>query len=366
MSIDKIIIYIMVIFAVIGAVDRIAGNRLGFGEKFEEGIMSIGSLSLSMVGIISLSPVIAKLLRPIVVPVYEFLGADPAIFAGTILANDMGGASLAVELAKNSDAGNFGGLIIGSMLGATVVFTVPVALGIIEKADRKFLATGVLAGIITIPIGAFCGGLVAGFSVSSVFRNLVPVVIIAAVIAFGLWKSEKVMIKAFEVFGKFITAVITLGLICAISESLTGINPIKGMKPISEGFETVAEISIVLAGAFPLVAFITRILKKPLMKLGRLMGMNDVAAAGMIASLANSIPMFRMLKDMDKRGKIINIAFAVSAAFVFGDHLGFTAGFNSKMIVPMITAKLVSGVCAAVLAMFIARKTTAKEEENGY
>ena len=31
--------------------------------------------------------------------------------------------------------------------------------------------------------------------------------------------------------------------------------------------------------------------------------------------------MFQMLHDMDRRGKIINVAFAVSAAFVFGDHL---------------------------------------------
>lgn len=60
--------------------------------------------------------------------------------------------------------------------------------------------------------------------------------------------------------------------------------------------------------------------------------MNDVAAAGMVATLANSIPMFELMKDMDDRGKIINVAFAVSAALVFGDHLGFTAGFNADMI----------------------------------
>ena len=59
------------------------------------------------------------------------------------------------------------------------------------------------------------------------------------------------------------------------------------------------------------------------MKLGKVLGMNEVAAAGMVATLANNIPMFQMLKDMDNRGKIINIAFAVSASFVLGDHLGF-------------------------------------------
>lgn len=364
MSIDRVIIYLMVIFAVLGAIDRIIGNKFGLGSQFEEGIMAIGSLALSMVGIIALAPVIAKLLRPIIVPVYNFLGADPAMFAGTILANDMGGASLAAELAVNPDAGLFGGLIVGSMMGVTIVFTIPVALGIIQNSDRKYLATGVLAGVITIPVGSFFGGLVAGFPVMMVIKNLVPIIIIAVLIALGLWKFENAMIKGFTWFGRFVVAVITIGLIAGIIESLTGYTVIPGMNPISEGFEVVADISIVLAGAFPLVMVITKVFKKPLMKLGHLMGMNDVAAAGMVASLANSIPMFQMMKDMDNRGKIINVAFAVSAAFVFGDHLGFTAGFNSTMILPMIVAKLISGITAAIIAMFIVNKTLGKEENS--
>jgi ethanolamine transporter len=49
--------------------------------------------------------------------------------------------------------------MIGAMLGATIVFTIPVALGIIRPEDRPFLAKGVLAGIVTIPVGSFVGGL---------------------------------------------------------------------------------------------------------------------------------------------------------------------------------------------------------------
>ena len=89
------------------------------------------------------------------------------------------------------------------------------------------------------------------------------------------------------------------------------------------------------------------------MKLGGLLGMNDTAAAGLIASLANSIAMFGMVKDMDQRGKVINVAFAVSAAFVFGDHLGFTAGFDPEMLVPVILGKLAGGVTAIFVAMAI-------------
>lgn len=346
----------MVLFMALGAVDRIIGNRFGLGEKFEEGIIAMGSLALSMIGIICLAPVLAGLLRPVVVPLYSFLGADPAMFAGTILANDMGGAPLAKELALTPEAGQFGGLIVGSMLGPTVVFTIPVALGIIRPEDHEFLARGVLAGVITIPIGGLVGGLAAGFPLMMVLKNLIPIVLIAVLIALGLAFIPNGMVKGFQVFGRFVIIVITVGLAAAIVEALTGITLIPGMNPIEEGYATVGGIAIVLAGAFPLVFVITKVFRKPLMRLGHLLGMNDIAAAGLVATLANNIPMFQMMGDMDRRGKIINVAFAVSAAFVFGDHLGFTAGFDAAMIFPMIVGKLVGGVTAVAAAMLLTRK----------
>ncbi len=356
MSAHEILIWIMAAFAVLGATDRILGNRLGLGKEFEDGVLAMGSLALAMVGIICLAPVLANLLKPVVVPVFSFLGADPAMFAGTILACDMGGGPLAQELTADPQAAALGGIICGSMLGATIVFTIPVALGILKEEDRPALAKGTLAGIVTVPLGVLAGGLVAGFPVLMILRNLIPIVIIGALIALGLWKWEKGMIKGFGWFGKGIIAIITIGLAAAIVEGLTGVAVIPGMAPLSEGFGTVGAIAIVLAGAFPLVFVITRVLRKPLMKLGGLLGINDTAAAGLIASLANSIATFGMVKDMDNRGKVVNMAFAVSAAFVFGDHLGFTAGFAPEYLPAMIVGKLVGGVTAVAVAMLLTRK----------
>ena len=350
----------MAAFAVAGAIDRIFGNRWGLGKEFEEGILAMGSLALAMVGIVCLAPVLAGLLRPVIVPVFAFLGADPAMFAGTILACDMGGGALAVELAASHQAAMLGGVLTGSMLGATVVFTIPVAMGILEEKDRPVMAQGILCGIVTIPLGVLAGGLTAGFPIGMVLRNLIPIVIIAALIALGLWRAENAMVRGFEVFGKLVVVVVTVGLAAAVVEALTGFVIIPGMAPISEGFETVGTIAIVLAGAFPLVFVITKLLRKPLMAAGRWLGINDAAAAGLIASLANSIATFGMVKDMNRRGKVVNIAFAVSAAFVFGDHLGFTAGFAPEMIGPMIVGKLVGGVSAIAVAMWL----TGKEEKS--
>ena len=70
MSINEIILYIMIIFMVLGAIDKIIGNKFGLGEQFEAGFNAMGALALSMIGIICLAPVIAALLRPIIVPIY--------------------------------------------------------------------------------------------------------------------------------------------------------------------------------------------------------------------------------------------------------------------------------------------------------
>lgn len=356
MSAHEIILWLMAAFALLGALDRIFGNRSGMGKEFENGILAMGSLALAMIGIITLAPVLAAVLKPIVLPLYRLLGADPAMFAGTILASDMGGGALARELTEDPQAALLGGVLTGSMLGATVVFTIPVAMGILAEEDRPIMAKGILCGIVTIPVGVLVGGLVAGFPLGMVLRNLVPIVVIAALITLGLWKAETWMIRGFAAFGKAVVAVITVGLTAAIVEKLTGFALIPGMAPIEEGFRTVGDIAIVLAGAFPLVYVLTRLLKKPLMGLGRLLGINDTAAAGLVASLANSIATFSLVKDMDHRGKVVNIAFAVSAAFVFGDHLGFTAGFAPEMLPAVILGKLAGGVSAIAVALVLTRK----------
>ena len=356
MSVHEILITVMAAFAVLGAVDRIIGNRFGLGESFEEGIQAMGTLALAMLGIIALAPVLAEVLNPVVVPVYRFFGADPAMFAGSLLACDMGGGTLAQQMSSDPNAALLGGVICASMLGTTIVFTIPVAMGMLKKEDQPAMAKGILAGIITIPLGILAGGLVAGFSIGMVLRNLIPIVLLGGLITLGLIFAEKAMIKGFGIFGKAILILITVGLAAAIVEELTGFTVIEGMASLEEGFATVGAIAIVLAGAFPLVKVITKLLRKPLMALGKRLGINEVAAGGLIATLANSIATFEQVKNMDERGKVVNVAFAVSAAFVFGDHMGFTAGFAPEMLPAMIVGKLVGGISAVAVAMLLTRK----------
>lgn len=367
MSIDKIILYIILLFLILGGIDKIIGNKFGLGKQFEEGILAMGSIALSVIGIVSLSPVIASLLGPIIIPIYQFLGADPAMFATTILPLDMGGTNLAFEFANDIKAGEFASFIVGSMMGPTIAFSIPVAIGIIQKEDHRYFALGIASGMITIPIGAFIGGIIAGYNPVFILKNLIPIAIVSIILSIGLIFIREILIKIFNIFSKFLVFISTSGLVISILETLLGIKIINFVMngkeittaPINDGIAIVSSIAIVLAGSFPLVFVITKLASKPLEYLGAKLSMNNVGSAGLIATLANNIPMFNIMKDMNIQAKIINSAFAVSSAFTFGDHMAFTIGYASGkyrgMIFPMIIAKLVGGITAIVIAYFVSK-----------
>ena len=164
------------------------------------------------------------------------------------------------------------------------------------------------------------------------------------------------MLRGFVGFGKGVVALVTLGLGLAIFKGLTGVSLLPGLGDLSEGYLTVGAIAVVLAGAFPLVKLVTKVLQKPLGLLGRKLGVNDRAAAGFVATLANSVATLDGVKHMDNRGKVLNIAFAVSASFVFGDHLGFAASFAPGYLLPVIIGKLAGGVSAVALAFALDKR----------
>ena len=354
MSFDQIIMFIMAVGIIIGGVDKIIGNKLGVGEKFEEGLNNMGPLAIGMAGIICLAPAISSWIGPVVTPLCNAIHIDPAMF-GSILACDMGGYPLATELAVDPEMGLYSGIVVAAMLGCAIVFIIPVGLSMIEKEDQPFFAKGVLIGLITVPVGSFVGGLAAGFNVASLLINTIPILIISVLLAVGIKMVPNAMIKGCTIFGQIITIIILIGLIAAGFESLTGIVLIPGIAPISEAMGVVGSVAVVLMGTLPILYLLLRVLDKPLKALGEKAGLNSTSIAGLIIDLANGVPVYVMYKDMDNRGKVINIAVMVPAACILGDHLGFTAGVYPAMIMPLIAGKVVGGVLAMVLGFLMTR-----------
>lgn len=268
MSFDTIVMWIMASGALLGAVDKVLGNRFGLGDEFKKGYETMGPLTMGMVGIVCLTPLIQKGINSTIAPLFTAIGVDSA-FLGAILANDMGGYQLSMELAADPRAGEIAGLLVASTLGATLVFNIPVGLGIIKKEQQPDFVRGLLVGVIAIPFGSFFGGLSAGFPLALVAANIAPVAVISILLAVGLKFIPRQMTRGCLIFGYLVSAAGCVGLACAGFESITGVVLIPGMAPVEEGMATVAEIAIVLSGTFPVLAILMKFLKKPLSALGQ-------------------------------------------------------------------------------------------------
>ena len=381
----QIVICIIMACAVVGAVVSIIKEEHPLGKKFLEGIDSIGPIFLPVAGILAAAPFLTTFVTSAFGPLYETVGADAAMAATTIIATDMGGYQLAEAIAATKESWIMA-MTTGYMAGATIIFSIPVALKMLEKRDRKYLALGVMSGMLAIPVGVFIAGAVIALmdpsireviatngaatyelalSFGLIFRNLIPLIIFCVAIAVGLLLIPNGMIRGFLVFGTVMDSALRLIVVFSIVEYFTGFFSVVighwGFDPIiadeTEPFralETAGYIGIMLCGAFPMVYMIQTYLKRPLNALGRRIGLSADATTGILAATANVLALFAIVRDMAPEDKVKCIAYGVCSAFLIGDHLSFTANFQPTLILPVMIGKFLGGCLAVFLAMKIA------------
>ena len=340
-------------FSLLGAIDYLLGNKIGVGKEFERAFSLFCPMALSMLGMIVIAPAIGIWLSPVFEGFYNIFGIDPSIIPASLFANDMGGMTLAQSICKAEDIGNYNAFVISSMMGCVISFTIPFSLGIVKQHQHKELFFGMLCGIATIPIGSFVAGLICGLSPLEILINTLPLLIISVIVAVMLILIPGICIKCFTVFGFFMKILAIIGLVCSIFTFLTKIE-------ISQHFDTFenaaficANACVTLSGALPLMFIISKALNKPLNKLGSMIGINGISALAFLGCLVTNASTFGVMDRMDKKGVVLNSAFAVSASFVFGSHLAFTMVFDNSYILPMIIGKLLSGICAVLIASVI-------------
>ena len=108
------------------------------------GIKLLGTLALSMIGMLVIAPVLATWLSPALQAAASILPFDPSVVPASLFAIDMGGAPLARELAVDPVLGDFNGVVVASMMGCTVSFTVPFVLGAVKKEQYSEVPVGLL------------------------------------------------------------------------------------------------------------------------------------------------------------------------------------------------------------------------------
>lgn len=393
--IGQVVIGIMMFFVVVGAVAAIRNEDSGLGAEFKAGLHSIGPIFIPVAGIMASVPYLSIFVEKVIGPAFTAFGGDPAMAATTFIAVDMGGYQLAEATAASTD-GWVMAAVAGYMAGATLVFSVPVGLAMLDRRDHKYMALGIMSGLLTIPLGVLItvailsstGTLLReeitttgdsthpfSMSIGAMLANIAPLAIVVALIALGLKLRPQWMIAGFIWFGRILDAALKLVLAATIVEYFTGffswIFGAWGFAPIIadaddqfRALEIAGYIGIMLAGAFPMVWAIKTYLAKPLAAIGSKVGISPEGTAGLLAGAANILALFHLIKSMPAKDKVLCIAFAVCSAFLLGDHLAFTANFQPNMIGALLIGKFAAGVLAILLALWIAVPTARRLEEE--
>ena len=131
----QIVIYIIMACALVGCFASIFKEESQLGKEFLAGFEAIGSIFIPVAGIMAAAPYLTWFVSHIFGPLYELVGADPSMAATTFIAVDMGGYQLAEALAATKESWIMA-MMTGFMAGATIVFSIPVALKMLKKEDR--------------------------------------------------------------------------------------------------------------------------------------------------------------------------------------------------------------------------------------
>ena len=354
MLINQIISAFMAFGVCLGGTDAVLGNRFGFGSRFEQGFRLLGPIALSMAGIICLTPTLSAILEVTLVPLLKLIHMDPGIFGG-LLAIDMGGYSLAAELALDARMQNFSGIILAATFGCTLVFVIPVGLGTIRTEDQPYFTKGILLGFLSLPAAILVGGLLCKLSLGEILWNTLPILILCAALFVGILKFPRKMTTLFLKFAAGIRILAMIGLTLAAFSHISGIQLIRNMPPLMDAMKTVSGICIVMLGSMPLAELLQRLLRVPFEMIRRHTGLNAVSTTALILGMVSVTPSLAMIPDMDERGKVVCSSWLVCSAAAFGAHLGFAMDSCPEMLGSMLAAKLVGGILGAGIAFFATR-----------
>jgi ethanolamine transporter len=330
-------------------------------------------------------PYISAGISQVIAPLFQLMGADPGTAGPIFIASDMGGYQLAKALAQSPE-GWILGLITGFQSGSTIIFVIPVGLAMLRKVDHKYMALGIMAGLLAIPLSIMIiamamQGLDLGvrpdiattgaatqalhFSWAMLLRNLMPLILFCIALAAALRYCPALMVYLFLKLGQFMYIAVVLVLVASIVQYFTGLFSHVfgswGFAPIIadaddqfRALEIAGYVGLMLCGAFPMVHLLKRFLARPIERVASRFGMSGVGAAGVLAASANILAMFRLVSEMPPKDKVLVIAFSVCAAFTFGDHMAFSANFQPSLILPLMIGKLSGGLIAMLLASWLA------------
>ncbi len=353
MLFSKVILAVIALCFALGAVDSIFGGRLKLGPVFLDTFRKLGAVTLGVMGLYSLAPAAAEGAKALFEPLASFLHMDPSAFPSLLFPVDMGGYGLCTGLAKDPQTGEFFGAVASSIFGATVGYCIPVSSGLIDKKWHPELALGTLSGLVAIPVALVAGGLFAGLAPLSLLINLIPTMLLAALLCFGLLKAPEAMTKIFTGFGRVMSAIGLLGIVLQALRALNVWNPLPALAPLEDASTVAVRIAMIMSGAMVMVEILGRVLRRPMEALGRKLGVDGATVSGLLVATVSALIVYSGFDRYPGRGKVALAAFCASGAFIFGGQLGVVSAWSPGMVGAFFFAKVLAGVLAVPLAVFL-------------
>ena len=200
----NIFIAVMLSFAALGLLDEILGGKLDLAGDFEKGVATMGSLTMSTVGLYVIGVSFIQSHAAAIAAAAEHMPFDPSVLVSCLLAPDMGALPISLEIASGERTAAFSGAMIAGGLGATVGFQLPVFLASVKKEEIPDLMLGFIFGILPLPAGLLAGGLMIGMPLPAILVNMLPVIIVCAVLILAFFAAPRATQRVMIILGTII------------------------------------------------------------------------------------------------------------------------------------------------------------------
>lgn len=357
----NIFIAIMLVFALIGFVDKTFHLKWGLELTFDKGLSTMGSLAVSIIGIYCVGITFVQQNIDVFTKLNDYLFFDSSVLIGMLLCPDTGGYPIISQICTNPDIIIFSGVLLTSILGQTISFQLPIFLAFLDQKEINNLMRGFIVGIIMVPIGLLASYFFIDIPFQTLIINLLPILLICIVIAVSIIKAPRLTVKVFSGFASFIKLlsyimffIVILGLYIP---SLSYVD----YALVEESTVMILKMIIIICGSMVLSEMILKFGSRYIEAIAHKLQINKESVVGFILNCASSLAMLPLYSKMDTKGKLINAAFSVSGAYIFGGQLGFISSVAGEYVTVYVFVKLLCGVLSVLCISLMYRKVG---EEN--
>ena len=347
----NIFIAVMIFFAALGLADMILGNQFGLAPDFEQGLATMGSLSLSVVGFYTIGISFVQNHAEKIAAATSGLPFDPSLIPGSLLAPDMGALGIAVNLAATPALAAFTGAMVSGGLGMTIGYQLPVFLAAVKKEEIPDLMRGFIFGLIALPPGLLTGGLMIGLPLPVLLVNMTPVLTLCVLLIAAFLLAPDGTMKVLILFGNIVRIVSFVFFALAVTGLFSPEHAVADPALVKDSLLMILRMVLVACGGLVMSHLILDHFGDFIRKIGGRLRVNNESVVGFLLSSTQSLAMLPLFSRMDKNGRVLNAAFSVSGAYVIGGQM---AAVSSMVTGPQTTAymvcKIVSGLLGVALA----------------